>query len=89
MKYRPMNVEGQIIDEEQQRVSCENFLTLIRRDGARKARALEALLVEAGVPAEPAYRAADRLIQKMRKAKIVAWASGSGWVLGDAAEERA
>ena len=67
MKYRPMNVEGQIIDEEQQRVSCENFLTLIRRDGARKARALEALLVERrlsrGHPARDGFWAMPRRIR--------------------------
>jgi hypothetical protein len=49
-------------------------------------KAMKQLLIEQGTPADPAYRAADRLIQKMRKAQVIEWCPGLGWIIGDASK---
>jgi|JRYH01.1.fsa_nt_gb hypothetical protein len=86
MNYRTMKVEGHEVSDAVQRLVVPAFVEKIRAEGAQDFKAMKQLLIEQGTPADPAYRAADRLIQKMRKAQVIEWCPGLGWIIGDASK---
>lgn len=87
MNYTVMTVDGFRIDPDIQRAAVDAFLQQIRTQGGQKASDMQALLEKNGVAADPAYRAADRLLQKMRQARLVVWSSSRGWIIRETAGE--
>ncbi|MEW5425224.1 hypothetical protein [Amorphus sp. 3PC139-8] len=84
MKYRPLSVAGYEISEEVQRSAMDGFFAEIRNGKAASSMRLQELLVCLGVPDDrnQAYRGADRLLQRARKAGLLEWnRAAGGWVI--------
>ena len=82
MRFNDATVEGQLVTADQQEAATRAFLTRIREKGPMRTSALQRQLEAEGVPHDPAYRAADRLIQKLRKAGVVANTDRVLWKVG-------
>lgn len=82
MDFRKMLVEGHEVTAAQQEAASRAFVEVLALSSPRTSGALEQALIQQGVPHAPAYRAADRLLQKLRKAGYISFGR-SGWRLGE------
>lgn len=82
MDFRKMLVERHEVTPSQQEAASRTFIEALERSSIGTCGWLQRELIKQGVPLAPAGRAADRLLQKLRKAGYIS-ASRSGWRLGD------
>lgn len=85
MQFKDMMVYSSLVSADVQTKAFEQFLKKIENNGPQTLLTLEALLNNLGVswvrnygnPTSVAHRAADRLLQKARKAKIIVFTKGA------------
>jgi hypothetical protein len=89
MNFAVMTVFGHDISKEVQREALESFIETIRVRGCQPPAALQHRLESLGVPDDKsqAYRGADRLLQKARRAELIVAVRGKGWGLGPQAPD--
>lgn len=79
LTHTDMSVGGVTIPAQAQEMACAIFLRKIEGRSKTTIQTLKNALGTRGVPHEQQERAADRLLQKMRKANIVKFEKGA-WV---------
>jgi len=73
-----MSVDGTIISASQQQNAYRKFLKAIQESGPKTLHVFQVLLNRAGVPLGVTNRAADRILQRARKANQIVFSKG-GW----------
>lgn len=78
MQFKDMRVAGMIVTAEGQQKAYQRFIEIIQKEGPKSMNHLETLLArQIGVPWATAHRAADRILQKARKANQLVFRKGA------------